>query len=204
MGEGKEEGIQPPEDLNRPEEQSDAGPPTTMEERLEALKAEVEELDREKGQFREALQRSQADFVNYKRRTEEEREEQQKYSSSRLILKLLPVLDDFNLALEHTPEAEAEASWLEGIKLIHRKLASFLESEQVTRIEAEGREFDPLEHEALAYQESNDHQDGQILSVVRDGYMLHGKVIRPALVILARRAGTEEEEGRPSIGKGDE
>ncbi len=196
-----EEELQPPEEQNTPLEQFETGPPLSLEERMEAQRAELEELIREKGQFREMLQRCQADFMNYKRRTDEEREELYKYSNSRLILKLLPVLDDFHLALEHTAEAEAEASWLEGIMLIHRKLTSMLESEQVARIDAEGREFDPLEHEAMAYQDSNKHQDGHILSVAREGYKLHGRVIRPALVILARSAGTEREEDRPSLGE---
>ena len=202
MGDREKEEIQPPEELTTRQVQPHICPPLPLEEHLEALKAEVEELAREKSQFREMLQRSQADFINYKRRAEEERDEQQKYSSARLILKLLPVVDDLNLALTHAPKAEAETSWLEGIKLIHRKLYSFLESENVTKIEVEGREFDPSEHEAMAYQESCDHQEGQILMVARDGYKLHGRVIRPALVTLARKPGTaEEEESSPPTGK---
>ena len=196
-----------------PEESIETGTHPNLEDSLgvedpfDVLKAEVEESNREKNQFREMLQRVQADFINYKRRTEEEREEQQKYTNSRLILKLLPVLDEFNLAIDHTSRSEAEAPWLEGIKLIHRKLYSLLESENVTRIEVEGEEFDPFEHEAMAYQESADHQEGQILTVVRDGYKLHGRVIRPAMVILAKNPGTTEEglsspeEGSPSTGK---
>ena len=159
------------------------------------------------------LQRAQADLINYKRRTEEEREEQQKHANSRLINKLLPVVDDFNLAIDHASrprpdDAEAPdagASWLEGIRLIQRKLHSLLESESVTRIEVEGREFDPFEHEAMAYQESAEHREGQVMMVVRDGYKLHGRVIRPALVILARKPETPQRENQgeniPSIGK---
>ena len=168
---------------------------------LDALRAEVEDSNREKDRFREMLQRIQADFINYKRRAEEEREEQQKYSNSRLILKLLPVLDDFNLAIDHASKSEADPSWMEGIKLIERKLHSLLESESINRIEVEAKEFDPLEHEAMAYQESSDHQEGQILTVVRDGYKLQGRVIRPALVILAKTPETSGEEHSPPIGE---
>ena len=168
---------------------------------LDALRTEVEDSTRGKDQFREMLQRVQADFINYKRRAEEEREEQQKHSNSRLILKFLPVLDDFNLAIDHASKSEADPSWMEGIKLIERKLHSLLESESVARIEVEGKEFDPLEHEAMAYKESSDHQEGQILTVVRDGYKLQGRVIRPALVILAKTPETGGEERSPSIGK---
>ena len=186
-----------------------AGQPAGLEEQLAALKAEAEELNREKGQFREMLQRAQADLINYRRRAEEEREDQQKYANSRLILKLLPVLDEFNLAIDYASKArpeqaeepEAGASWLEGITLIQRKLYSLLESEAVTRIGVEGKGFDPFEHEAMAYQESTDHREGEILAVVRDGFKLHGRVIRPALVMLAKAPENVEEEDSPSRGK---
>jgi molecular chaperone GrpE len=177
------------------------GTPSSIEDRVDALNAEVEEVSREKNQFREMFQRAQADFINYKRRTEEDRDELQKHASSRLILKLLPVMDEFNLAIDHASQSDASASWLEGIKLIERKLNSLLESEVVTRIEVEDKEFDPLEHEAMAYQESGEHREGQILSVVRDGYKMHGRVIRPALVILAKRPETSQEETTPTIQK---
>lgn len=175
--------------------------PSTIEDRVDALNAEVEEVSREKDQFREMFRRAQADFINYKRRTEEERGDLQNHANSRLVLKLLPVMDEFNLAIDHASQSDADASWLEGIKLIERKLNSVLESEVVTKIEAEGKEFDPLEHEAMAYQESGEHRDGQILSVVRDGYKMHGRVIRPALVILAKRPETSQEETTPTIEK---
>ena len=172
------------------QETSETGTTLGVEEQLAALKAEVEGSNMETDQFKEMLQRVQADFINYRRRAEEEREEHQKYANSRLILKLLPVLDDFNLAIDHASNSEAEATWLEGVKLIQRKLYALLESEKVTRTEVEGKEFDPFEHEAMAYQESSDHQEGEILTVVRDGYKLQGRVIRPALVILAKRSET--------------
>ena len=176
------------------------GAPLSIEEQVDALNAEIEELGMEKSQMKDALQRAQADLINYKRRSEEERGDQQMYSNSRLILKLLPVLDEFTLAINHARTSQpepaegpaADASWLEGIGLIHRKLASLLESENVVRIQVEGKEFDPLEHEAIAYQESAEHPEGQILTVVRDGYKLHGRIIRPALVILAKKPENDQ------------
>ena len=85
------------------------------------------------------------------------------------------------------------------MQLIHRKLQALVESEAVTRIEPEGRDFDPTEHEAMGYQESMDHDEGQVFSVVRNGYKLHGRVIRPALVILAKRP---EESGDDPVSQG--
>jgi molecular chaperone GrpE len=170
------------------------------EEQLGALKAELEESDREKSQYKDALLRAQADLANYKRRAEEERDEQLRFANSRLVLKLLPVLDDFRLALRHASSSDAGASWLEGVELIRRKLENLVESEAVSRIDVEGKDFDPSEHEALAYQESADHREGQVLSVVREGYRLHGRIIRPALVILAKKPQASTE----GSGAGDE
>ena len=147
------------------------------------------------------LQRVQADFINFKRRAEEEREEQQKHANSRLILKLLPLVDEFNLAVDHASKSEAEASWIEGIQLVQRKLYSFLGSENVSKIEIEENEFNPSEHEAMAYQESTEQPEGRILTIVRDGYRLHGKVIRPALVILAKQPAAKPEESSLSAEK---
>ncbi|MCE2466354.1 MAG: nucleotide exchange factor GrpE [Dehalococcoidia bacterium] len=135
----------------------------------------------------DVLRRVQADFANYKRRADEERQELQRHANSRLILKLLPVFDEFVLAIQHASKDGPEPSWLEGIALIQRKLNALLESEKVVKIEALGREFDPFEHEAMAYQESPDHPEGCVISVVREGYRLDERVLRPALVVLAKR-----------------
>ena len=193
MEEERKHQIDPSEDM--------APTSVSPEDTVNLLKAEFEESNRERDQFRQMLQRAQADLVNYRRRTEEEREEQQKYTNSRLIQKLLPVIDDFNMAIDHASQSDAQPSWLEGIVLIQRKLNSLLESESVTKIKVDGKEFDPFEHEAMAYQESADHREGEILSVVRDGYKLHGRVLRAALVMLAKPPETAEKDNHPSLEK---
>ena len=185
------------------EEGRDTKATLSLEEQLETLKAELEEADRERGQFRSLLQRVQADFVNYRRRAEEDREGQQKHANSRLILQLLPILDEFSLAIDQAPHRKTPVPWLEGVRLIHRKLHSLLESEGVTRIEAAGKGFDPFEHEALSQQESHDHGDGQVLMVVRDGYKLHGKVLRPAQVIVTKNSETPKGAFNPPEEKED-
>ena len=198
MEEERGEEIQP---TDVPDTLTETLGPVSTQEELDQLRAAVQGSGKEMEHLMEQLQRAQADFINYKRRSEEEREEQQKYANSRLILKLLPMLDEFTLAINHADTSGAEDSWLDGIKLINRKLQSLLETENVSRVETEGREFDPFEHEAIGYQESDDHQEGQILTVVRDGYKLHGRIIRPATVILARRPDAKETEGSPSTEK---
>ncbi len=162
---------------------------------------DVNELQSEMEKLKGALQRAQADLVNYRHRAEAERNDLLKYANSRLLAKLLPALDEFGMALGQAPQGEAPEPWLEGFRLISRKLQTLLESEGVTRIEAQGREFDPSEHEALAQMESSDSPDGTVMSVIREGYRIQGRVLRPAQVIVATNAGaihqsgTEDKEG---------
>jgi molecular chaperone GrpE len=159
----------------------------------ELLRAEMEEASRERDQFRSLAQRIQADFINYRRRMEEERQELQRSANARLILDLLTVVDDFRRALESAPAEGDHASWGEGVEIIYRKLQRVLEREGVTPIEALGKSLDPWEHEALLFQESPDHADGEVIVVVQEGYKLHGKVLRPAQVVVAKRAEAERQ-----------
>ena len=161
------------------------GPELSEEERL---RAELEEAERERGQFRSLAQRVQADFVNYRRRVEEEQQEFQRGAAAQLILKLLPVLDDLERSLVQMPEdtSSSKEGWLEGIGLVVRKFHAVMEEAGVQRIEAAGRAFDPWEHEAVAFQETREHQEGHILGLVREGYKLHGRVLRAAQVMVAR------------------
>jgi molecular chaperone GrpE len=178
--------------MEHPQAPQEEAPPA-LEDQLEALRAELEEANRERGEFKSLLQRVQADFINYRRRVEEEREEYQRQANARLILKLLPVLDEFSLALDHAARTEAEVPFLEGVRLIHRKLLALLESEGVSRIEALGKGFDPWEHEAMAYQETNECEEGKVVMVLRDGYKLHGRLLRPAQVVVAKRPEPSKE-----------
>ena len=154
---------------------------------------QLEEALREKDQFRAMAQRSQADLVNYRRRAAEEIEEGRKATKSHLLLKVISVVDDFVRALEMVPEGAVAPGWAEGLQLVHRKLDSLLESEGVTRIEAEGRPFEPLEHEALLYQESPDKAEGTVLQVIREGYRLNGKVLRAAQVAVSKAPADRED-----------
>lgn len=160
---------------------------TNDAQNLDSLLAQLEEAQREVEQFRNLLQRVQADSVNYKRRTEEQKEELQNRANANLIIRLLPALDDFERALYHIPEGNAIGYWIDGIELVHRNLKSVLESFGVTQIEAINRIFDPLEHESIHYEISEDYDEGTVISVMREGYKLHGWVLRPAQVTVAKR-----------------
>ena len=149
-----------PDSTQLPEE--DQGFLSEVTEALGAMPAEeqVSSLTMQLEEMRAALQRVQADFVNYKRRSDQEREDMVKHLNAGLISKLLPVLDDFGMALEHVPDAPEGKAWAEGVGLINRKLLGILESEGATMIVADGEEFDPAQHEALGFAESTTHAEG--------------------------------------------
>ena len=151
----------------------------TPEERLEEALREVE-------QFREMHKRSQADLVNYRRRAEEERESVRKYGKSQLLASSLPVIDDLERALSLVPEDAVAPGWLEGLQLVSRKMRQWLESEGVTKIEANGVPFSPTEHEAVGYEPASDEvEEGHVVTVIREGYKLHDRVLRASQVTVA-------------------
>ena len=127
------------------------------------------------------LLRSMADFANYKKRVERDRTLNYQTMKGDIIKRFLPVMDDIQLALKNAPEDP----WVEGIQLIYRKLEGVLEAENMTRIEAEGAEFDPNFHEAIGQVESDEHESGQVVEVLQQGYMLGERVVRPAMVRVA-------------------
>jgi molecular chaperone GrpE len=160
--------------------------PTRLElaERIEQLERELDEARAKSAEHLHNWQRSAADFANFKRRTDEERATLGQFSTAVLIGRLLSVLDDFDRALEAVPP-EAHDSWIEGVKLVERKLRGVLESEGVTPIEALGQPFDPNLHEAVAHEPTADHPDNTVIGEVQRGYRLHDRVIRPSLVRVA-------------------
>ena len=138
----------------------------------------------------------QADFVNYRRRAEEEQVEFQRNANAQLVLKLLPVLDDLERAMDHGPEKAPgeDTGWLEGVRLIARKFLATLEEAGVQRVEALDQQFNPWEHEVVSYEETREYPEGQVLGVAREGYKLQGKVLRPALVTVAKASQGEKQD----------
>jgi molecular chaperone GrpE len=132
-----------------------------------------------------SLQRTAADFANFKRRTAEDRERELGLASESLLRKLLAVADDFDRALDAMPPELKGVGWIEGVVLLDRKLRTLLESEGVTPIEAIGRTFDPREHEAIVSIPATGRPDGEVVAEVQRGYRVRDKVLRPALVAVA-------------------
>ncbi len=156
------------------------------EDELERLRRELEEAKAQAAEYLEGWQRTQAEFANYRKRQEAERQQWVQMSNAALIAKILPVLDDLERAERTLPAGLESLTWIEGIFLIKRRLEMILEAEGVRPIETEGKTFDPLYHEAVTYEEVEGYEDGQIIGEVQRGYMLGDRVIRPALVRVAR------------------
>ena len=129
------------------------------------------------------LLRLAADFDNYKKRAAREREEYVALANERLLKELLPILDDLERAL-NAAEQHEEAQLEEGVRLVHRSLASLLARNGVEEIATDGK-FDPHVHEALLAQPAEDREQGDVLDVIQKGYKLGDRVVRPARVIVA-------------------
>ena len=165
------------------------------EEQIVALSNDLGEALTEANQNRDSAQRAQAELVNYRKRADEERISLQQYSNGRLIVKLLPVVDELGLAIDHADQSEVKDPWVEGVRLIQRKVSNLLESEGVSKIESIGAQFDPLEHEAVGTQETDRIPPGHIVEVARNGYRLHDRVIQPAQVVVAREISKPNQTG---------
>ncbi len=168
--------------------------PTAEDIELEEPETMKQALADEKKRAEEYLanwQRTQADFVNFKRRIEQEREETIKMANAELVRAILPTLDDFERALEHVEPPMSEDGWAEGIRLIERKLRAGLESQGVREIRALGEKFDPNLHEAALHSKG---PEGIVVKELQKGYMLHDRVIRPSMVVVGNGETELEEE----------
>lgn len=141
------------------------------------LQAEFEEL-------RSLLQRTQADFVNYRRRNEEEKAAFVQFATSDLIQQILPVMDNFALAAKHVPVELTDNAWVQGIQAVEKQLEQILLTNGLGKVESEGQPFDPNLHEAVGEVADETKADDIIISEQSPGYTLGGKLIRPARVIV--------------------
>jgi molecular chaperone GrpE len=131
------------------------------------------------------LQRTQADFMNYKRRTAQEQNENRAAAQAAILAQILPVLDDLGRALRSIPPELRDNSWVQGILLISKRLTSVLEQTGVRQIGQPGEKFDPHWHEAVSRETRSDVPEGSILQVYQPGYVLGDRIVRPAQVAVA-------------------
>ena len=169
---------------------SEAEPETIDIEDAEGIKKALAEAEKKTEEYLANWQRAQADFINYKRRNEQERQDFSRFANAELMLSLLPALDDLERALNSVPPAKsAKHSWLEGIRLVERKFKSSLEARGLTPIKALGESFDPNFHEAVRQDKG---KEGIVIEEFQKGYMLGDRVLRPAKVVVGN--GEEEEK----------
>jgi molecular chaperone GrpE len=149
-------------------------------------KKELIESQKKAEEYLQSWQRAQADYLNLKRRIEEERGEFTARANQDLILQILPVLDNFRRAFKHIPKEYKDSEWVEGIKHLEKQLENILRNEGLEAIPTVGQKFNPLLHEALILEEKKGMEKGKILEELEGGYKLANKVIKPAKVKVAK------------------
>ncbi|MGH2592670.1 MAG: nucleotide exchange factor GrpE [Anaerolineae bacterium] len=151
------------------------------------LQSELDRLRAEAAANLEGWQRARAEFANYKKRSDAERSQLVFLTGVKIVEKMLPVIDDFDRAIANLPDDLKDNGWIDGVLMTRRKLIGLLEDEGVTPISVKpGDAFDPAIHEAVTHEESEEFAAGQIIAELQKGYRIDERVLRPALVRVAR------------------
>jgi len=154
------------------------------EESIKGLKKEIEEKDLKIDDYHSSLQRLQADFENYKKRTEKNMVEHIKYANEGLIIKIIDMYEDLERALKSSEEGESLKS---GVELIYKNLKHMLEKQGLSEIPAEGEKFDPFKHEALMTEKHEDYENGIVTETLAKGYTLNDRVIKCVMVKVCKK-----------------
>lgn len=162
----------------------------------ETLAAKDEELQ----QVREALARARADFANFRRRTQQEQEEQAKFGTALLVAEFLPILDNFERALDTIPRELRFFSWLQGVDLVHQMARNVLEKRGLEPIDTQDKPFDPNYHEAVLREGEDDGGEVVVLEELQKGYVMYDRVLRPSLV----KVGPPQSEEATADAESDE
>jgi len=169
-----------PEDIERMD--TEGGGPST--DATPALADEIGELRKERDGLNDRLLRQAAEFDNYRKRIERERRDTSQYAAVEFLQELLPIIDDFERALQ--TDAPGAEPYRQGLDIIHRALMEMLRKRGVTPVEALGTTFDPQVHQAVSYEEDLERRDGEVTEEFRRGYRLGDRLLRPAMVKVAK------------------
>jgi molecular chaperone GrpE len=164
-----------------------SAPEASLEERLAAAEKEARENH-------DRWLRASAEFENVKKRLEKEKNETYKFANENLVKELLPVLDNLERAIDHGSGSPDGQAVVEGVEMTLKAFRSVLEKFGVTPVDALGREFDPNLHEAVMVQEDARQPGGTVLQQMQKGYLLHSRLIRPAMVIVSKKPEGSEAE----------
>lgn len=188
----EEEQVKQPEEIvegelveTPPKEEETKTVTIPVKDYAEQLK-ELDEWKKQSKEFMDGWQHERADFSNYRKRIERDQAEAKQNITAEVVKKYLAVLDDIQRALKTRPKDGEAGHWAEGVELIGRKLQSILDCEGIKSIQAENAMFDPHFHEAVTHEDNPDFKSGQIIEVLQQGYTIGDRVIRPALVRVAK------------------
>jgi molecular chaperone GrpE len=192
----KSESGQPKEVLKTsvPETKAEE-PPAATAPQEETLESKLAVQEKEARENYDRFLRLSAEFENFKKRMEKEKNDAYKFATENLIKELLPVLDNLERALDHGEAKSDPQGLLAGVELTLKGLHSVLEKFGVTSVDASGKEFDPNLHEAVMVQEDARQPGGTVLNQLQKGYLLHSRLIRPAMVVVSKRpdSGSDDE-----------
>jgi molecular chaperone GrpE len=164
----------------------ETGEPQVSAASVEELQAELERAKAEAAEYLDQWRRSVAEMSNFRKRMQREQAEFNANATSRVMERLLPVLDDVDRAIAALPPGQADNDWTNGFRLIQQKLYALLNQEGVSPIPTAGQMFDPALHEAISYEEQPGYAEGQIIAEVARGYKLGDRVLKPSMVRVAR------------------
>ena len=185
-GEGLPENAPQGDDANR------------LEAQLADLKQQLQAKDIEAKNNYDRLLRQAAEMENYKKRTAREREEAARFANEILLKDLLPVVDNLERAIAHASGGGNGKPLVEGVEMVLRGLLEVLAKHGVNQISAAGQIFDPTKHEAMAQVEAEDHEPNSVVEELHKGYMLRDRLLRPALVSVAKAVKTQEKKNQVS------
>ncbi len=160
-------------------------PADRVSEQLDQLRMERDGLKSERDELKELLLRRQAEFDNFRKRTEKERSEYVQYAGMELVKEVLPILDDFDRAMK---VEGGDPEYVKGVQMIHTRMYDTLKKQGLEPLETEGRTFDPHLHQAVERVETKDSAEGSILGEFQRGYNFKGKLLRPSMVKVAVRS----------------
>jgi molecular chaperone GrpE len=174
-------------------EEKSNGSQTTTEEAAteqalaEQLVAELETLRKQAADFRDLALRTRAEFENYQKRNQKDREQERRYWYTPLALDLLPIFDNFDRTLAAAKKAGETGALVQGVAMVQGQFLEMLKRHGITRIDADGKPFDPNVHQAVVQQPAPDREPGTVLQVLEQGFMNHDRVLRPAKVIVSTK-----------------
>jgi molecular chaperone GrpE len=170
-----------------------------LEQSLEKALVECEALKKKAGETHDDFLRKHAEFENYRKRVNREKEEMARYGSERLARELLPVIDGLEKTLEHADEATDFKLLIEGVELVLKQFLNVLQKFGLYPVESVGQPFNPEIHEAMGHHESEEHEPDTVVQEYRRGYKMHERLLRPAMVTVAKPPEPKKEE--PPEGK---